>query len=198
MVLVPSLNFPRILVLENNGQVTGRETIKSHQTRVFYHDHYFLPSSRRGSSSTGQFKRTRSLDLQSVTLRRVGLKAGMDWKAAQEQRAALLEEVQAELAGGPHQLDPRGCFEVDWSGAPRAILLRLKTSTDLPLAGWTTLAERPGVGMPLSQLAHLDIGRLAILRRDLPRDAKPGVPYALLDESGRFKVQLFVSYSVGE
>ncbi|MFT5461663.1 MAG: hypothetical protein ACI8QS_000533, partial [Planctomycetota bacterium] len=127
--------FPQVLVIENAGKVTGRETISSHQTKVFYHDHYFLPSSRRAGTSTGHFKRTRSLDLQAVTLRRVELKAGTDWKAAMEQRGALVEEVQAELADGPHQLDPRGCFEIDWSGAPRAILLRLGTATKLPPAG---------------------------------------------------------------
>ena len=173
--------FPEVVHHERGGQRTGTETVWRAQRKPAFHDSFFTPPDRRQLRADFTQRVFRPMDLVAATIRPIPLPKGTSWQDARAERERVAEEVAEGLADTVHRLDPRAAFSIDWTGQPTAILLRLRRVAADPPAGWTTLTERPGIGLILPQLSLLDQTRLSTLRRGVPEDAKPGVPYVLLD-----------------
>lgn len=188
--------IPETLTIETEGSLHGRETVSRATTDLRYHDTFFIPPDQREvTGGTGGLRLWRTMDLQAITYRRIPLSEGATWAQARETQELQMAAAAEALQSTPHRLDPRPCIELDWKGAPRAVLLRLaRHTTDAP-EGWTSLDDRPGVALVLQKLEHLDTTRLATLRRGIPKDAAAGEPYALLFDEGRFEAQVFASFT---
>lgn len=194
--------WPAKLELWHAGRLVWTETVESVDTATRYIDSYFLPPDRREGAQPGVPKQVggvQTIDVPEVCTRRFPLPPGSNWEFARTEFARVRDEQAKLLSGTGLELDASATVEVDETVSPQCFFLRLKRvpsprPSALP-AEWKINAPRPVLAMPVTSFTGLEPKVLVEIRKSLPKDVGPGIPYVRFDPAKSSQILLLQPFS---
>ncbi|MAB81462.1 MAG: hypothetical protein CMJ89_19145 [Planctomycetes bacterium] len=188
--------YPERIVVSAAGKKIMEEAVTEFRVNQRFLDKFFRLDET--GAAAGRPLRVIEQPMLEMTYRREKLKKKSTWKKALESVPKIRERYVEKLASKGLELDPLPTFELDSTGAPVALLLRLKKAVDDPPRGWTTVGVRPGYFLLLSDLESVGAFQIGLLTRAVPRDRHPGAPMLrILPESSTARYALMVATDTG-
>lgn len=174
------------------------ETVESIDTRIHYLDLSFRPPDRRDPAAVAKPGEVLPRDLVAMTYAVHPLPTGTGWDTARERARAWIAEARSTIEPLGHAVDPVPTFELGSDGLPESCLVRLAAPAFPAPEGYETRHERLGVFLPLQELRQADRAVLERLRRAVPADARPGIPYLRLHDRAQLPVELVLPFEPKE
>jgi hypothetical protein len=155
------------------------ETVESVDVGVSAADSFFIPPDRRDTSGLAVSTAPVLVKLPPVVQRRVPLAEGTSWEEALAAAGRARATEVDRLRGSGGRLEEGLVLELDGTGSPRAVLLRLERRPEPLPDGWEEQPAREGVSArrgtgPVSGAA---LRRLAVL---VPAGGQGQAPYLRL------------------
>lgn len=183
-------SWPRTLVMEAEGGGFV-ETVESIEPRIHYLELSFLPPDRRAlPGKPASDSSILAQDLVAMTYQARALPEGLTWEQALAQARVWIAETGEALRTAGLSVDPIPTFELSSAGSPLHCLVRLGTAVQPAPKGFQTMAERPGLLLPLQKLAELDSATLARLREAVPKDAHASAPYVRVHARSNLPIEV--------
>lgn len=184
--------YPERIVVSAAGKKIMEEAVTEFRVNQRFIDKFFRLDETRAAAD--RQLRVIEQPMVEMTYRREKLKRKSTWERALESFPKIRERYVKKLASKGLELDPLPTFELDSSGAPVALLLRLKKAVSAPPRGWTTVGIRPGYFLLLADLESVGASRIGLLTRAVPRGKRPGTPMLrILPEGSTARYALMIA-----